>query len=578
MGNPDKPFCLTGLSAAQVQQKKESGKQNLPPEKSTKSTSQILKDNICTLFNLFNVLIAIALALVGAWSNMMFICIIAVNTLIGIVQELHAKKLVEKLSLLSAPTVRVIRDGKHSEIPIHELVEQDVIELEAGNQVCSDCVILVGEAEVNESLLTGESDPVLKPEGSHLLSGSFIVSGRCRACVEHVGAENYAAAIAREAKRLRGIHSELLSSMREVTHFTAFLIPPLGILLFLEAFLLRGDTLNHAVVTTAAGLLGMLPKGLVLLISISLAVGIITLSRKKVLVQELFALETLAHVDTLCLDKTGTLTQGKMQVEKVYSAEPQGSVLFEELIGSSLQYADDNNATFQALKAHFAASDVFSPIHKIPFSSERKWSAIEFQNAGTFVIGAPERLGASVPPHLERDEQTGKRLLLAGYTKEPLDQNGPLPHIQELAYIVISDSIRPNAAETLAYFQKEGVALKLISGDNPVTVSALAKQVGFPEAERYLDMTGITEEAQIEKAATDYSIFGRVSPLQKKQLVQALQKKGHAVADRGRCQRSAGAASGRLQHRNGAGQRRRAADFPGCFAGFRLFRPSLCVK
>ena len=530
MGNPDKSFCLTGLSAAQVQQKKESGKQNLPPEKTTKSTSQILKDNICTLFNLFNVLIAIALALVGAWSNMMFICIIAVNTLIGIVQELHAKKLVEKLSLLSAPTVRVIRDGKHSEIPIHELVEQDVIELEAGNQVCSDCVILVGEAEVNESLLTGESDPVLKPEGSHLLSDSFIVSGRCRACVEHVGVENYAAAIAREAKRLRGIHSELLSSMRKVTHFTAFLIPPLGILLFLEAFLLRGDTLNHAVVTTAAGLLGMLPKGLVLLISISLAVGIITLSRKKVLVQELFALETLAHVDTLCLDKTGTLTQGKMQVEKVYSAEPQGSVLFEELIGSFLQYTDDNNATFQALKAHFAASDVFSPIHKIPFSSERKWSAIEFQNAGTFVIGAPERLGASVPPHLERDEQTGKRLLLAGYTKEPLDQNSPLPHIQELAYIVISDSIRPNAAETLAYFQKEGVALKLISGDNPVTVSALAKQVGFPEAERYLDMTGITEEAQIEKAVANYSIFGRVSPLQKKQLVQALQKKGHAVA------------------------------------------------
>lgn len=453
----------------------------------------------CTLFNLFNVLIAIALALVGAWSNMMFICIIAVNTLIGIVQELHAKKLVEKLSLLSAPTVRVIRDGKHSEIPIHELVEQDVIELEAGNQVCSDCVILVGEAEVNESLLTGESDPVLKPEGSHLLSGSFIVSGRCRACVEHVGAENYATAIAREAKRLRGIHSELLSSMRKVTHFTAFLIPPLGILLFLEAFLLRGDTLNHAVVTTAAGLLGMLPKGLVLLISISLAVGIITLSRKKVLVQELFALETLAHVDTLCLDKTGTLTQGKMQVEKVYSAEPQGSVLFEELIGSFLQYTDDNNATFQALKAHFAASDVFSPIHKIPFSSERKWSAIEFQNAGTFVIGAPERLGASVPPYLERDEQTGKRLLLAGYTKEPLDQNGPLPHIQELAYIVISDSIRPNAAETLAYFQKEGVALKLISGDNPVTVSALAKQVGFPEAERYLDMTGITEEVKSKR-------------------------------------------------------------------------------
>ena len=216
----------------------------------------------CTLFNLFNVLIAIALALVGAWSNMMFICIIAVNTLIGIVQELHAKKLVEKLSLLSAPTVRVIRDGKHSEIPIHELVEQDVIELEAGNQVCSDCVILVGEAEVNESLLTGESDPVLKPEGSHLLSGSFIVSGRCRACVEHVGAENYAAAIAREAKRLRGIHSELLSSMRKVTHFTAFLIPRWEFCSFWKLFccgVTRSTTLSSP---PRRACWGCFPKGL----------------------------------------------------------------------------------------------------------------------------------------------------------------------------------------------------------------------------------------------------------------------------------------------------------------------------
>lgn len=525
-----KPSHLSGLTSEQVRSKKENGKQNIQPEKVTKSTSQILKDNICTLFNLFNVLIAIALAFVGAWSNLLFILIIALNTLIGIVQELHAKKLVEKLSLLSAPTAKVIRDGKASEIPVQELVEEDVVALESGKQVCSDSVILAGEVEVNESLLTGESDPAPKSVGDHLLSGSFIISGKCKACVEHVGAENYAAKIACEAKRLRGVHSELLSSMRKVTRFTGFLIPPLGILLFLEAFFLRGDMLNHAVVTTAAGLLGMLPKGLVLLISISLAVGIISLSKKKVLVQELFALETLAHVDTLCLDKTGTLTQGKMQVEKIYPTEPWRSIPFEELMGSFLQHSDGTNAIFQALKARFEANTTFSPVRKIPFSSERKWSAMEFENAGTFVIGAPERLGGTIPPHLQKEEQEGKRILLAGLAKGAVESNRPLPAIQEFAYMVISDPIRPNAAETLAYFQKEGVDLKLISGDNPVTVSALAKQTGFPEAERYIDMSGITEAGEIEKAALNYSVFGRVSPLQKKQLIQALQKKVHSVA------------------------------------------------
>ncbi len=525
-----RPTPETGLTAERVQTQIRNGKQNIQPEKVTKSTGQILKDNICTLFNLFNVLIAIALALVGAWSNMLFILIIALNTLIGIAQELHAKKLVEKLSLLSAPTAKVIRDGNASEIPVQELVEEDVMELEAGKQVCSDAVILTGDVEVNESLLTGESDPISKSVGDHLLSGSFIVSGRCRACVEHIGAENYAAKIAREAKKLRGVHSELLSSMRKVTRFTGYLIPPLGILLFLEAFFLRGDLLNHAVITTAAGLLGMLPKGLVLLISISLAVGIISLSKKKVLVQELFALETLAHVDTLCLDKTGTLTQGKMQVEKVYSSELWRSIPFEEFMGSFLQHSDDNNATFQALKAHFESNTTFSPVRRIPFSSERKWSAIEFENAGTFVVGAPERLGGTIPPHLQKEERAGKRILMAGIAEGTVEPDRPLPAVQEFAYIVISDPIRPNAAETLAYFKKEGVELKLISGDNPVTVSALAKQAGFPEAERYIDMSGITEAAEIEKAAQTYSVFGRVSPRQKKQLVQALQKNGRSVA------------------------------------------------
>lgn len=527
----DKPTPLSGLTSGQVQAKKESGRQNTQPEKITKSAGKILKDNICTLFNLSNMLIAIALALVGAWSNMLFILIIALNTLIGIVQEFHAKKLVDQLSLLSMPTARAVRNGNVIDLPISELVEEDVIELDAGRQVCSDSVILAGEVEVNESLLTGESDPIPKSTGGHLLSGSFIISGKCRACIEHVGAENYASKIAREAKKLRGVHSELLSSMRKVTRFTGYLIPPLGILLFLEAFFLRSDTLNHAVMTTAAGLLGMLPKGLVLLISISLAVGIIALSKKKVLVQELFALETLAHVDTLCLDKTGTLTQGKMQVERVLLTDLGRCMPFKEIMGSFLSHTDDNNATFQALKACFKGNTTFLPVRKIPFSSQRKWSAIEFEQVGTFVIGAPEQLAADkADESLQKEGCKGKRILLAGIAQNTVSADKPLPPIQVLASIVITDPIRPNAAETLAFFQKEGVALKLISGDNPITVSALAAQAGFPEAEQYIDMSGITEESEIEKAALTHSVFGRVSPLQKKQLVQALQKNGHSVA------------------------------------------------
>ncbi len=525
-----KPSPESGLTAEQVQNKKENGRQNTQPEKVTKSAGQILKENICTLFNLFNLLIAIALALVGAWSNLLFILIIALNTLIGIIQEFHAKKLVDKLSLLSMPTARVVREGDVIELPIAELVEEDVIELDSGKQVCSDSVILVGEVEVNESLLTGESDPIPKSAGDTLLSGSFIISGKCRACVEHVGMENYASKIAHEAKKFRGVHSELLSSMRKVTRFTGYLIPPLGILLFLEAFFLRSDILNHAVVTTAAGLLGMLPKGLVLLISISLAVGIITLAKKKVLVQELFALETLAHVDTLCLDKTGTLTQGKMEVEQVILTELGRSIPFTEIMGSFLRHTDDNNATFQALQAHFQTSEAFVPVGKIPFSSDRKWSAMEFADFA-FVLGAPEKLAPDeADALLQREDFRGKRILLAGISREQVSADQPLPPIQVLASFILADPIRPNAAETLAYFQQEGVDLKLISGDNPVTVSALAAQAGFPEADRYIDMSRVTEESEIEEAARAYSIFGRVSPMQKKQLVQALQKNGRSVA------------------------------------------------
>ena len=530
MNDTISPDAETGLRADQVAQKRAQGRQNVLDDRATKSTAQILKDNVCTLFNLFNLLIAAALALLGAWSNLLFLLVVALNTLIGIAQEVHAKRLVEKLSLLSLPTARVIRDGAPAEVPTQDLVEEDVIELEAGRQVCADAVLLTGAAEVNESLLTGESDPVRRSAGEHLLSGSFVVSGRCRARVEHVGRENYAARIAQEAKALRGVRSELLTSMRKVTRFTGYWFPFLGVLLFLEALFLRGDPVQDAVVATSAGLLGMLPKGLVLLTSVSLAAGIIALSRRLVLVQELYALETLAHVDTLCLDKTGTLTQGTMRVEEVRLTALGRAEAFEEKMGAFLHASQDNNATFQALQARFPARSAPEPLERIPFSSERKRSAVRFADY-TFVVGAPERLaGPGEQAEKRAAFRAGRRVLLAGLADGPVRADGPLPRVRVLASLFLAEPIRPDAAETLAYFQREGVQLKLLSGDNPEAGAALAAQAGFPEAERCLDMTGVTSEADIERAAQTHSIFGGASPAQKKQLVQALQRQGHFVA------------------------------------------------
>lgn len=500
-------------------------------EKITKTTGQIFKDNICTLFNLFNILIALALAYVHAWSNMFFILIIALNTTIGIAQELKAKRLVEKLSLLSMPKADVERNGTVVQIDIGEVNVDDVLLLESGKQVCSDCILTDGSAEVNESLLTGESDAVSKKIGDTLLSGSSIISGKCRAKVIHVGSDNYAAKIAGEAKKLKKMNSELVLSMRKVTKLTGFMIIPLAILLFVQAYFFREDSnLYSSIVTTSAGLLGMLPKGLYLLISIGLAAGIVALSKKNVLVQDLYSLENLAHVDVLCLDKTGTLTEGKMQVEDIVMFDDCSEDNFKNFISSFLQHTDDNNATFQALSEYFENSGSLSPVDRIPFSSDRKWSSMTFENNISFIVGAPEKLSTKeLPENIKSIMKAGKRLLLAGTATSAIDKSSPLPEIKLLAAIVIVDPIRKNAPDAMEYFRSEGVDVKIISGDNPVTVSAIAGQAGVPDAERYIDMSKI-DEAEIDNIAEEYSVFGRVTPVQKKQLVEALHKKGHSVA------------------------------------------------
>ena len=522
----------SGLTSGEARRLRAMGHGNPPLPPMTKSTGRIIREHVCTLFNLFNVLIAIALALVGAWSNLLFILVIALNTAIGIAQELHAKKLVEQIAVLTAPKARILRDGALQEFPVEELVLGDVISLESGMQIPADAQILSGEVEVDESLLTGESEPIGKTRGADLLSGSVVVSGACTARVQRVGAAGYAARLTQEAKAAQPAASELLSSMRRVTWLTGFLIPPLGVFLFLQAYLLRGEPVFYAVTTTAAGLLGMLPKGLVLLITVSLAVGVAKLAKSRVLVQNLFSLESLAHVDVLCLDKTGTITEGNMHLERVAPLSEPPHLSLNQWMGAFLAHCDDNNATARALRDFFPeeAGDAV-PVGKIPFSSRRKWSAVTFANLGTIAVGAPERMtGTSLPEELQAEVRRGRRVLLAAYTAALVHPDAPLPPMTALAALVLSDPVRAGAVDTLAHFQREGVALKIISGDNPAAAAAVAEQAGLARADAWVDMSQVTSGAELARAAAQYTVFGRVSPEQKRELVRAFQAQGHRVA------------------------------------------------
>ena len=525
-------FSFLGLTSDEARRQQSMGHGNPPPPPITKSAGQIIREHLCTLFNLFNLLIAVALAWVGAWSNLLFILIVALNTGIGIAQELHAKRTVEKIAVLTAPKAHLFRDGVVQELPVEELVLGDLLALESGRQVPADAKIASGELEVDESLLTGESEPVRKGKGEELLSGSVVVSGACTAIVERVGTAGYAARLTQEAKSAGPIHSDLVSSMRKVTHFTGFLIPPLRILLFLQAYLFWGEPVFSAVTTTAAGLLGMLPKGLVLLITVSLAVGVAKLAKSRVLVQNLFSLENLAHVDLLCLDKTGTITEGKMQVERVIPLAEPPHLSFSRWMGAFLAHSDDRNATAQALREAFPAEKIGrAPEAKIPFSSQRKWSAVTFPGLGTIAVGAPERMtGAVLPEELQADLQRGRRVLLAAYTAEAVHPDHPLPRMIPLAALVLSDPIRAGAVDTLSYFQREGVAVKVLSGDNPAAAAAVAAQAGLARADAWVDMSRIHTQEELEDAAARYTVFGRVSPQQKRELVCAFQAQGHRVA------------------------------------------------
>lgn len=525
---------LKGLTNKQVEERIKDGKVNKVEDNKTRTNWEIIRDNVCTLFNLFNLLIAIALIAVKAYTNLAYMLIIVVNIIIGVVQEIHARNLVQKLSVLKVSKANVIRDGKEKEINIDEIVIDDLIVLDSGKQICADSVVMSGEVEVNESLLTGESDTILKQKGDKLLSGSYVVSGKCYSKVEKVGKDNFAEQITSETKKYKRAESELVNSMKKVTNFTSFVIIPVGLILFVQAYFFRNVDITNSVVSTAAALLGMLPKGLMLLITISLATGVIKLAKKRVLVQDLYSVETLAHIDTLCLDKTGTITEGRMKVDnvKIYNEKCMPHTM-QKMMVAFVNEMSDNNATFMALKDYYKGEDKFEVEDNMAFSSERKWSSISFKGIGSIVLGAPERLieksKMEMPEEVVTAQKAGKRMLFVGYSKETVsDEN--LPNLEIVAAITLDDPLRKNAKEMLGFFKTQSVDIKIISGDNPLTVSSIAKKAGLESYDSYIDLSTINSDDQIPELVDKYSVFARVMPHQKSLIVKALQEKGHSVA------------------------------------------------
>ncbi|MDY3706819.1 cation-translocating P-type ATPase [Vagococcus lutrae] len=529
-------FKQSGLTSQEVIDRKQQGLGNDFQEDVSKSTTDIVKDNVLTLFNFLNLAIGICLALVGAYSNMVFLAIIAVNIAIGIYQEIHARNMVAKLTIVSKGQTTVIRDSHEHRMDASELVMDDIVKLQAGEQIPTDLTLVSGKVEVNEALLTGESDLIEKTLNDELLSGSFVSSGQCYARVIRVGQDNYATKIATQAKVHKPIQSELVNAIKKVSKFTSFIIIPLGIILFLEGMFIRQSDIKTAVVSSAAALLGMLPKGLVLLISISLATAVTKLAKKRILVQDMYAVETLAHVDTLCLDKTGTITEGKMTVQLVTPFSETSTAQLETIMGNYLANTTDNNITMQAIRHYYPEKQTFTHQDTLAFSSERKWGAVSFKEEGTYFLGAPERLlgtrEANEMPLIQKAQENGHRVLVLGHSDESLilENITALPSINCLAVIEIDDPIRKDANKTLAYLHAEGVDLKVISGDNPVTVSNIARRAELPHYDQYIDLSATTTEAEVREAAHEFTVFGRVTPQQKQILVQEFKAAGRVVA------------------------------------------------
>ena len=542
---------LTGLTDEQVNERIEQGKVNADENPNTRTYKQIVRENTLTFFNFLNLVLLILVLMVGSYKNAFFVGIIIINTLIGIAQEIRAKKTIDKLAILTAKKSIVIREGKKWTVPTEELVLDDLVCLKTGDQVPADAKVLEGSVEVNESLLTGESDNLPKNVGDELFSGSFVTSGEACCQIIHVGKDNYAAQITSEAKEFKRHNSELKNSLNAILKVISIIIVPLGALLFYKQYYVVGNTFKDSIVSMVAGVLGMIPEGLVLLTSVALTLGALVLANKKTLVQELYCIETLARVDTLCLDKTGTITEGTMCVERV---EPWSEASenkdtdeiptededepdlheIENMMANLMYVLKDQNATIDALRKRFPAKSSMTLKHIVPFSSDRKYSGAVFEDNGTYLMGAAQFLfpegREDILDVCQNYAEEGLRVLVLAHSTQMAEGTELPENLEPAALLLLTDVIREEAPDTLQFFDSQEVDLKVISGDDPVTVSAIAKRAGLKNAENYVDATTLETEEQLEEAVAKYSVFGRVTPQQKKEMVQALQKQGHTVA------------------------------------------------
>lgn len=550
MNKDSNSINIMGLTDEEVRQRVEEGFTNRTDISTDKTTKEIVVSNVFTYFNLIFLVITILLIMVGSFRNLTFLPIIIGNTVIGIVQEIRAKKTLEKMSLLNAPHADVIRNGSVKQISTDELVKDDVILLTAGKQICADAVVISGNIQVNESLLTGEADEVEKTEGSTLMSGSFVVSGECYARLEKVGNESYISKLSLEAKSMGGKEqSEMIRSINLIVKWVGIVIIPIGLILFWQSHFVNGESITKSVTSTVAAIIGMIPEGLYLLTTVALALSTMKLARKKVLLHDMKSIETLARVDVLCVDKTGTITEPDMKLKEIFLCKNSGAdgtqtaLTLDELKSLILDYANasvDNNATMLALKAYAAdaLTNNTSALHRTAvsqqaFSSSLKYGSVTFSD-GTYLLGAPEfimhedfaRIEEEIIPYADKGDRV---LLFARYDGENVE-NGINGSVTPLGFVALANPIRENAVKTFEYFKSQGVAIKVISGDNPRTVSRIAIQAGIENAESFVDAATLDTEDKIADAVNKYTVFGRVTPKQKKQLVKALQAKGHTVA------------------------------------------------
>ncbi|MER1993664.1 MAG: HAD-IC family P-type ATPase [Eubacteriales bacterium] len=524
---------VSGLTSAEAEKNAASGLSNRMSSTGEKTIPQILFSHVFTLFNLLNFALGLCLLLVGSYRNMLFLFVIIANILIGALQEYRAQKTIAALKLLNAPSVHVLRDGQEKTVSSDEAVRGDLVILRGGDQVVADAVVIDGYGAAMESLLTGESNAVHKEVNSWLYSGSYIVEGRMTAQLVYVGDESYAGRLTAEAKKDARPESRLMVDLKKLIRFDSMILVPLGILLFLKQFLLNRVPVTEAVPSSVAAMIGMIPEGLILLTSVAMAVGVVKLGRRQTLVQELSGIETLARADVLCLDKTGTITTGTMALESVIGIDRTEKET-EEGLSRLLGAFDENSGTLNALREKLVPGTE-KPRAVLPFSSARKKSAVTFYDGTTLILGAPEfvledNYSPELRARVEGYAAEGKRILVLAEARGLLTEE-TLPPIRAVCGLcILSDQLRPGVDQTLQYFRDQDVDVRIISGDNPITVSMIAKRAGLPDADRYVDLTTLKTEEELDQACEQYKVFGRVTPEQKKSLVLALKRRGHNVA------------------------------------------------